>query len=160
MPKHELYPDCVQMEWLLGGHWEFADPRVFLLDISAEAAFRQVGGAPYTVAGLLAHANFWQRLRIKIANGGEFPPEFTPQVDDWPDVRPEDWKALVKDFIAGIDEINALAGDSEAMKREVYGNRNAGAMFASHAAHNAYHLGQIALLIKLQGEWRYAATDD
>ncbi len=156
MPKHEFYPDCELMEWLLGGYWEFAGPRVFLKEVSTVAAFRQSPGAPYTVARLLAHANWWQRMRIEIAKGAEFPPDFTPQADDWPDVRPEDWEALVADFISGIDEIIALADGDEAMGREVYGDRNAGAMLVSHAAHNAYHLGQIALLLKMQGEWNYS----
>ena len=153
MPKHELSPAPIVMDWLLGGYWEFADPRSFLPKVSADAALRDVPGAPYTVARLLAHANWWQRVRIETAKGGDFPSDFTPQVDDWPDVTAEDWPALVVDFLDGIDEIIALAGDAEAMGREVYGDRNVGAMFASHAAHNAYHLGQIALLLKMMGVW-------
>ena len=52
-----------------------------------------------------------------------------------------------------------LTIDPDVICREVYGKRNVGFMLASHAAHNAYHLGQIVLMLKLMGEWNEEMKD-
>ena len=106
----------------------------------------------YTIARILAHMLWWQRRRLDIAKGGEFT-EFKLRVDDWPDAGAEDWSGLVEDFLKTTDEIIALAGGGSAMALPVFEDRNAGCMLVSHTTHNAYHLGQIVLLLKLMGEW-------
>jgi len=138
--------------WLIDGHWEYAGPEAILAGLSAEAAGRRIDGLPYTIAELLAHLNWWQRTRLDLARGGELQ-DFTPGRDDWPPATAEDWPGLVEAFLDSCREIAPLADQPAALTRQVFDDYRVGDMLISHAGHNAYHLGQIALMRRLLGCW-------
>lgn len=140
------------LEWLLSGHWEYAGPAAILAGLPGAEACRRVEGLPYSIAQLVAHLNWWQQARLDLAQGGELP-DFQPGRDDWPAVSVEDWPALVEAFLGSGTAIAALATDPAALKRQVFADYCVGDMLVSHASHNAYHLGQVALLRRLLGCW-------
>ena len=152
MTEHELTPDTTTMGWLLNGEWEFPPPPTVLEGITPRDACRRMGGLPHTIAELVAHMNWWQQVRIEVARDG-VEPDFSKPPEDWPRVAQTEWEDLVADFLAGLEEITRLAGDPVVLGRDVFGDRNAGNMLVSHATHNAWHLGQVVLLRRLQGTW-------
>jgi hypothetical protein len=152
MSEQQLAMDRRLIEWLLSGEWEFAGPHKALVGISPEDACRRVPGVPYTIAQLLAHADWWQRRRIDSAQGTAWE-DFELQVDDWPAVAPEDWDQLVQSYLASCAELADLVGNGVDIQRTVYGDLTVGAMLVSHTLHNAYHLGQIVLIRRLLGLW-------
>lgn len=152
MSKAEFMPDLEMMEWLLTGRWEHSHPRDILDGITPQDACRKIDGVPYSIARIVAHMQWWQQERISVARGNELT-DFEPRVDDWPAVAPDEWDGLVKDFLAGFDELLAIAADQSAMQRLIFDDFKVSQMLLSHPTHNSYHLGQIVLLRRLQGTW-------
>lgn len=152
-----MIPSADELRMLLEGAWEFLHPREVLHGITPQDACRALPGCPHTIAQLVAHMLWWQRRRIAFVRQ-ENPGEFALQVDDWPDVKPEDWDGLVEAFFATLAEMQQLADDPEAMRRILFEGRNAGFTLTSHACHNAYHLGQVVLLRRLAGIWSREST--
>jgi len=140
------------MDWLLSGYWEFVSPATALSGVEPEDACRPVPGGPHSIAQIVAHMHWWQQRRIAIARGEE-PDDFALQIDDWPQVQPEQWEELVGSFLASINELLGLTEDHAAMQRTVFGDRNVGSMLVSHTTHNAYHIGQIVLIRRILGLW-------
>jgi len=140
------------MIWLLNGDWEFPPPKMILSGITPKDACRRVQELPHSIAKLVAHMHWWQEARIEIAKGGPGP-DFSKPVADWPDVSPDEWEGLATAFLAGMKAVCALAADEEALAREVFRDRDVGNMLVSHTTHNAWHLGQVVMLRRLQGTW-------
>jgi len=159
MSAQQIKVDRRLIEWLLDGEWEFAGPPKALAGLSPEDACRPVPGLPYTIAQLLAHADWWQRRRIDSAQGAAWE-DFELQVDDWPEFAPEDWDQLVQSFLASCAELADLVGNGLDIQRAVYEDLTVGAMLVSHTLHNAYHLGQIVLIRRLLGLWPPAESGD
>ncbi len=146
----ELSLNTAAMQHLLLGSDEFEPPARILSGLSGEQACAQLPGAPWSIAGLLAHMIFWQERRIGWARGEE-QPEWGP-AENFPAVEPDQWESLVHRFLNGFTWLEGLAGGGDT-HRELYRGRSAGFMLASQSCHNAYHLGQIVLLRRLQGTW-------
>jgi hypothetical protein len=144
-----------ELAHLLEGQWEFSEPAAILAGLSAESACREVSGCPHTIAQLVRHLHFWQQRRLEFARGGDplLPTGFELGVDDFETVSQEDWPALRDAFLASFADLLACAEQPELVRREPVADRNVGYMLASHALHNAYHLGQIVLLRRLMGDW-------
>ena len=158
MSATDLAPDRQMMDWLLTGCWEFAHPREILAGITPQEACSLVSGIPYSVAQILAHLQWWQNERISIALGGDLS-EFKPPFDDWPPVSPDDWDTLSSNFLAGFEQLLAITENVAAMQRIIFDDLKVGRMLLSHPMHNAYHLGQIVLIRRLQGTWPPAEAD-
>ena len=60
MQTHMLEPDRRALEWLLTGHWEFRSPRHVLSGITSEDACCGLDGLPHTIAGIVAHLDWWR----------------------------------------------------------------------------------------------------
>ena len=140
------------MQRLLTGEMEFCHPREILAGISAADACRRIDGLPYSIAGLLAHMQWWQERRLHLALGGAWTP-FELQVDDWPAVSEGEWDRLCGDFLATLDHMAELTVDSVRMAEIIFEDRTVGEMLVSHATHNAYHLGQIVLFRRQMNKW-------
>ncbi len=157
----EMNPGVYELEALLEGRFEFAEPRIVLGGLSGEGALRPVPGLPYTIASLLGHMQWWQERRIDVALGDvEMASDYEPGKTDWPEVGVEGWPVLVEDFLSGLDRMRDLASDPERLKRIVFGERSVGFIFTSHSVHNAYHLGQIVLMRRLLGLWPEIKHED
>lgn len=146
----ELSLNPPAMENLLLGSDEFEAPARILAGLSGEQASAVLPGAPWSIATLLAHMIFWQERRIGWASGVD-QPDFSPE-QNFPAVSPEQWDELVGQFLTGFSRLQGLAGSADTAS-ELYRGRSVGYMLASQSTHNAYHLGQIVLLRRLQGSW-------
>lgn len=116
-------------------------------DISPEEACKIPAGSSYSIGTQVAHALVWMDtwlLRIK----GETPPEVTDAMD-FPVVECVDWPEIRAKFVTETEVAEALAS-SEDLAR-VVGQRTVGEYLLKIAIHNAYHLGQIALLRQVGG---------
>jgi hypothetical protein len=146
----ELTLNSDALKHLLLGSDEFIEPARGLSGMDGVAACRQLPGFPHSIATLLGHMLFWQERRAGWARGEE-QPDFDDAVN-FPAVTPEQWPGLVQRFIDSLAEFEALA-QPETCAKELYRGRSLGFMLASHACHNAYHLGQIVLMRRLLGLW-------
>lgn len=155
MEMLKLNPTPLVLQHLLEGTFEYASPKDVLASLSAELAFKQVNDYPHSIAQLVSHLHFWQQRRLTIAQGDEpfMDPDFEFGVTDFPKVEPEDWDKFLQSFLASCAELLATAKDPDNMDREVFEDRNVGFVLASHALHNAYHLGQIVVLRSQLGDW-------
>ena len=152
MSTQPALPYPVMMQRLLTGEIEFRHARDILEGISAADACREIEGLPYSIAGLLAHMQWWQDRRLHLARGGEWEP-FELHVDDWPAISPANWDGLCASFLATLEQMAELTADSARMAEIIFEDRTVGEMLVSHAMHNAYHLGQIVLMRRMQGSW-------
>ena len=75
--------------------------------------------------------------------------------DGWPTVHENEWPELVEGYLAGLDELRAVAASEELLQRRVQegGENTVGYQIMSHFAHEAHHLGQIILLRRQLGAW-------
>jgi hypothetical protein len=146
----ELALNPAAMRHLLLGSDEFVAPEQVCAGLSGEQACLTVPRLPHSSATLLAHMLFWQERRLGWARGEE-QPELSGELN-FPAVTPEQWPGLVQRFLSTLAELEALA-TPETCARELYRGRSVGFMLASHACHNAYHLGQIVLLRRALGLW-------
>ena len=110
-------------------------PPASILRLSATSAVLRLPGWPYSIADNVAHTAYWQELWLARLRGA---PRSADYSQDWPTVRAEDWAAVREGFLRGLDEAIALS--------EAGGDV---ATLAQIAHHNAYHVGQWALLKRL-----------
>jgi hypothetical protein len=152
MHIHELVPDRQTFDRLLSGHWEHIEPSAVISGITPQQACQLVDGLPYSIGQIVAHMHWWQQRRLEIAQEQE-PGGFELQKDDWPEVAEADWDGVAKAFLESFEEMLTAVEEPGAIQRLVFGDRNVGCMLVSHTLHNAYHLGQIVLMRRMQGTW-------
>ena len=146
----ELSLNPAAMQHLLQGTDEFFAPAVILGGLTGEQACAIVPGLPHSIATLLGHMVFWQEWSLAWARSGEMA-EASEKLN-FPAVSPKQWPELVERFLAGFDQLCALCEQGDTA-REFHRGCSLGLVLASQSSHNAYHLGQIVLLRRLQGSW-------
>ena len=138
---------------------DYASPGVLLGDLSPEQATRTPPGAPYSVAENVAHMHVWQDYIVRRVRG-ENPP-LPDETADWPEVSPDDWPGLVADYLTGISDFQALLiGDADRLSQAYSDDQTNAGRLLNIALHNAYHLGQIALLRRQLGLWPPAGNNE
>jgi hypothetical protein len=140
---------------LLDGKLEHYPPAHILAGVSAVDAVRTVPGLPYTIAGLVAHMNFWQQRLVAGLTDSELPlPEgFRLGVQDYPVAAAAEWDQLRDEYLASFAELKRLAEDWEQIASKTFEKRNATLALINHPLHNSYHLGQVVLLRRLLSIW-------
>ena len=153
-----LNPNDIK-QLLESGH-AFMRPDRILSDLEPSVAVNVPDGAVHSIAAHVAHMAWWQRQvlqdihsqaekRERIA-GNEFPETVTLEA----------WPAVMADFLAGVMKLKAICDDPEALERQYLKRDHAvGAVLLDFAIHNAYHLGQVVLLRRLQGAWPPTSHD-
>lgn len=116
-------------------------------DLSPELACKLPTGAPYSIGTQVAHALVWQDVWLAKIQGN--PAIEVTDDKDFPIVDCADWPEIRGRFVAGTEVAEALA-NSEDLAR-VIGTRTVGEYLLKIAIHNAYHIGQIALLRQVGG---------
>jgi len=152
---HKLELGRADLKIILNGSWEYAEPVDILGGISAEDACRRLEGCPHSIAELVRHMNYWQQEQLAIARGEDRPrgPDFKLGETDFGEVEPEEWETLRDVFLGSYADLLECADDPKLMLREPNEKCNVAFMLANHALHNAYHLGQIAQLRRMMGNW-------
>ncbi|MGD0990003.1 MAG: DinB family protein [Candidatus Sulfotelmatobacter sp.] len=157
---------------LLRGKGAHADPLACVEDLSAELAAHQVEGFPHSICALVFHMNYWMHYDLHRIRG-ERPPYPAHNAESFP-AHPtppdaEEWDSLRETFSALLNDSAALADSS---RQEL--DRGIEVTHASHAeragtleavlwqlaAHNSYHVGQIALIRRVLGAWPPRAGGD
>ena len=144
---------------LYTGAGAYTPPARALAGLTAEQAASKPGGAPHSIAEILAHMHYWQEWALALAEGS---PLLLPERAElgWP-VEAE-WEALREAYLAGVARVEALSSDEELLARPVafegaetigWHRYTAGFALLDIGMHNAHHLGQIVLLRQLAGAW-------
>jgi hypothetical protein len=144
---------------LLDGGGEFVPPPRILGDLTEEQAVAVLPGSPFSIAQVLNHMHWCQGGLLAHLRGEPWPRP--AHLDDtFAPIEPGAWSALVAAFLAGLDECKTIG---EAMADRVSPDRddtNVDYDLAENALHNAYHLGQIVLLRRIQGLWPPEGGED
>jgi uncharacterized damage-inducible protein DinB len=150
---------------LLRGRGAHTDPVACVADVTPEWASRVAEGSPHSIWQLVWHMNFWmdydlRRIRgespaYPVHNDESFPPAAAPR-------DAEEWQQAQARFQGLLAECAEIARyGPEVLEREVPPMHPSQAQRASTvlamlwqlAAHNSYHVGQIALLRRAMGIW-------
>jgi len=127
--------------------WEgddFTPPVKLLSNISAPAAVTLLPNTPYSIATNVAHADIWQRLWLCRLQGK---PKFNP-FPDFPVVEAADWASVRESFLENFQLALNLAR-AEPCVALAKSHDMATKLFIKIAVHNAYHVGQVALLKRI-----------
>lgn len=133
--------------------WSAFTPASRTLDgLTPEQAVTKLEGWPYSIAEQVAHMLFWQRHNFAVIETGVEPKVPTATVG-WPVVTKDDWPRLKDEFLAGLQKSREMARDPETLGRIAIRNLTVGLRLVWFTSHDAYHLGQIALMRRLIGAW-------
>ena len=144
---------------LLDGRQAHVEIGVALDKLSFEDLSKTPAGAPWTLWELFEH------IRIAQWDILEFSRNADHQSPEWPkgcwpeDAAPKDlatWQASVASFRHDLDTVKALVLDSDVDLHETIPHGDGQTILREVmliADHNAYHLGQMVLLMKILGSW-------
>ena len=135
-------------------------PLRMLEDLSGDQAVRPPAPMMHSVAGLVAHMDFWQQWFLQRCRGVAVPMA-ARAADGWPDVTAAGWPTLVARFEEGLREVAALGGDAELLATRIRPAIELPAMadYTQHdavvhvAQHNSHHLGQVVSARQVLGLW-------
>jgi hypothetical protein len=137
---------------LLQGGDEHLPPANILEALSGEQACATHPGAPYSIATLVGHMTYWQEHCIAWLRGEAGPAAPVDDSINFPQLEPAQWDELQRRFLDSFEQLALLCPGADSTQ-EHYKGRSLGWFLANQALHNTYHLAQIALLRKLQGNW-------
>ena len=135
-----------------GGNWTDSNVADTIKDVSVEEATHRTEASPNTIASLIHHLSYWNRIMIQRING--IKPDI-PESNGFnvPPLRTDqDWGNLKKDHFASAHELaDAILKVDESRLEEsiltdyssVYKN------LQGTVEHVHYHLGQIVIIKKL-----------
>ena len=135
-------------------------PHPHALDgLSAEQAALRPGGAPHSIAEVVAHMAFWQDWFLDRCEGTATPNP--PAVLGWPHITPDQWAAVRARFDHGFERALTLAKDDARVTRPItpplefdhLASYTIGDALTHLALHNAHHLGQVITLRQQIGAW-------
>ena len=136
-------------------------PMKMLEDLSGGNAVRTPLPHMHSVAGLVAHMDFWQHWFLQRCAGVAVPMA-TRAADGWPDVTAAGWPALLARFERGLRtgrrpgrrrpwrSTNPCSPAIEFPAMAAYTRRDA---LVHIAQHNSHHLGQVVSARQFLGLW-------
>ena len=135
-----------------GNNWTDSAIADALKDITLDEAIQKTPASPNTIASLLHHITYWNRLCVTRINGTHVEvPESNGY--DVPELRSaQEWQALKADNIQSAHEVAAAirAFDESKLALPILpGYATAYRNFQGTAEHIHYHLGQMVLLKQL-----------
>lgn len=140
-------------------------PSRLLEDLTEELVRRRTAGAPHSIYAEVWHAAFWQQQALDRIDGTEtsFPEHNDGTFPNEQQERAETWMALRERFLAGTETSAAIADGPQAELERVVRCLSAPGQPIRHmtvreqlestAAHNAYHLGRVVLLLQMMERW-------
>jgi len=139
-----------------GAHMPFEEA---VADFPAEAMNRRPPNVGYTPWHLVEHLRLTQRDMLEYITDADYHERAWP-ADYWPDpaatTTPEGWAASVAAFLEDRAALRALAADPE---RDLLAplpltpGRSLLRAVRIIADHNAYHVGELAILRQVMGAW-------
>ena len=150
---------------LVFGKRAHVDPLACVEDIPADLATRTVAGYPHSIWQLVEHMSYWMEYDLRTI-AGEQPPYPEHAIASWPAhperATEEAWQRVVQRFGQLRSRLAEMAeSDAPSLERIVeydgppHTRRQSTvhAMLWQIAAHNSYHVGQVALLRRQLGAW-------
>ncbi len=138
----------------LSGRGAHADTAESLEGLTLEQAGAFVPGSPHTIFQTVNHLIYWHDFALAWLDGEK---PATPEHAElsWPgDAAPndeEEWQGAVTRFREGLAAFHDRAARGDLF--EQVGEKNAAEILQLIASHNSYHIGQIALLRRIQAAW-------
>ena len=135
-----------------GNNWTDVNLADTLKDVTAEEAVILTNASPNTIASLLHHITFWNRLMIKRMQGIDVFVDEKNGYDTPPIQTEEDWQQLQIDNNLSAHELAAsIAAFDENLLFEslILGKSSAYKNLQGTVEHVHYHLGQMVILKKL-----------
>lgn len=158
--SHQKTASPAAVQELLTGSGEFLPPGRLLHDLTEEQARLVPPGSPHSITQIVAHMQWWQAYQIARIRGEE-PPRPEHLDDTFAPPSPGEWAALVARFLAGLDEVDAIVTERGTLPSPGRDDADiAYSLTECPTMHNAYHLGQIALLRQMQGFWPPEGGDE
>jgi len=125
----------------------FVSAREATAGLTAEQAAWTDGKGNHSVGQLLYHLAFWNDDALARLKGS--PHSFNGANDDtFNKYDPKDWEATVKKFNDGMTEIEKIVENADDAKLATIAP-----LVAHICTHNAYHIGEMVVVRKLQGSW-------
>ena len=157
---HEYHVSAAGVGKLLTGGGEYLPPDRLLGDLTEAQALALPPGSLYSIAGIVAHMQFWQERNIARARGEDGPrPEHLE--DTFPTPIADGWDALRDAFLNGLGACTKVAVERAGETSPDRDDTSIGYDLAEcPALHSAYHYGQIAMLRQIQGLWPPEGGDD
>jgi uncharacterized damage-inducible protein DinB len=145
---------------LFDGADAFVRPDCLLSDLDPAVAVAMLPHSPHSIAGHIAHAAWWQRQVLYRLREPDNPQTRIAGDDLLATVSVEEWPAVLEDFLSGLEALKQHCDNPELLAQN-YPNRDMSvhSVFLHFALHNAYHLGQVLLLRRLQQAWPPAGYD-
>lgn len=135
-----------------GNNWTEVDVTQTLQDITMKEATYKTIASPNTIAALLQHLTFWNRVIVKRINGiavaepadnGYFVPELLDEAD-WQQLKADNLKSA-HELAAAIRQFDVDALEQPILPEHSTAYRN----LQGSVEHVHYHLGQMVILKKL-----------
>lgn len=140
----------------LHGHNTHMESIRILKDISHEIASQKQDGDAFSSWEILYHTVFWQDICLKAIRGESIDWE-SVKGKGWPSTAQEkvaEWDVLCQQFEDGIKEAENLLKDIDLEKpMPAWGNAPTVEAVLVLTQHNSYHLGQIVVNRRMQGNW-------
>jgi uncharacterized damage-inducible protein DinB len=148
-------PSPAALAKLMEGAGAITPPSRVVGDLGADIACARVAGAPHSIAEIVGHLHYWQSWVLDRAGGADrVLPEHASE--GWPRAEREEWAALQRDFLQGVQACRALALEPGAADRDFPWGASVNALgytLVDTALHNAHHLGQVVTLRQVLGAW-------
>ncbi|MEJ5962078.1 DinB family protein [Pedobacter immunditicola] len=135
-----------------GNNWTESAIAGALADVTVNDATRQTAASPNTIASLLHHITFWNRLMVQRINGIDVPETESNGYDVPPLHTEEEWQVLKADNINSAHELAAAirAFDENRLQQPILpGYSTAYKNLQGTSEHIHYHLGQMVILKQL-----------
>ncbi len=131
---------------------DFEPPERMLADLTPEQATAVPEGFPYSIADQVGHMLFWQKRWLGRIYERTLERK-RGKLGEWRAVSLEEWDTVRSAFLAGLHEAEVTAQDESELERRLWNGDTVDEILLMLALHNAYHLGQIALLRQMLKLW-------
>ena len=125
----------------------FASAKSALENLSAEDAVWIPADEIHSVCEIVTHLNFYNQKCLRRFKGIKINKESMEIAETYSN---EDWKNVLYEFNSIMSEWKVLLENADEAK---LAEGDSGSMIAHFNIHNAYHIGQIVIVRKLQGNW-------
>lgn len=135
-----------------GNNWTEVDLTGTLNDVSLKEATTVTSASPNTIATLLHHITYWNRVMVQRTKGIKVEVPESNGFDMQPLQTPSDWEALKQDNITSANELAEAIRNFDETKLEepiLPGYSSVYKNLQGSVEHVHYHLGQIVILKKL-----------
>ena len=132
---------------------EFADREKIISGLTLEQANYKPSEQSHSIYEELWHANGWQHIIVMRDEQLYEEWEKGKIYPDKPVETEEEWQALIKEFLSGLNKAIEWTESPEKLNMETSPNTTMKDVLAALAVHNAHHLGKILAIRQMLNAW-------